>query len=384
MAGSQKLKPYLLVTGDLMSTGGMDMANLALARYLADRGNEVHLVAHRVAKDLAARPNVFFHKVPKPGNSYLLGAPILARTGRQWASRISRRGGRVLVNGGNCNWGDANWVHYVHAAYRPQVQGRFAGFRSRWSRRTFLRQERSVLAKARVIVANSERTRRDLIERLGVPADRVHTVYYGVDRERFRPSTPEERAGAAARLSWPATRPFVAFVGALGDRRKGFDTVFSAWQALCADPAWDANLAVIGTGKELPHWRARAARSKLESRISFLGSRSDIPAVLAACGALVSPTRYEPFGLGVQEALCCGLPAFVSRSAGVAERYPAELQHLLIPDPEDVGDLVEHLRAWRARPAEYRNAVIAAGDKLRGYTWENMAARMIALIEAAG
>ena len=73
---------FLLVSGDFVKTGGMDRANYALASYLADRGDVVELVAHRVASDLLARPNVVFHRVPKPLRSYLMGGPLLDRAGR--------------------------------------------------------------------------------------------------------------------------------------------------------------------------------------------------------------------------------------------------------------------------------------------------------------
>src|SRR5688500_10952457 len=106
------MAPYVIVTGDFVRTGGMDMANLALASYLAERGVELHLVAHRVDTDLSAYPNVRVHFVSKPLDSYLLGGPLLDRAGCAWASRIAARSGRVVVNGGNCSWSDINWIHY--------------------------------------------------------------------------------------------------------------------------------------------------------------------------------------------------------------------------------------------------------------------------------
>src|SRR5262245_51363851 len=63
--GGWAMNPYLLVSGDFTTWGGMDRANYALADYLARQGNEVHLVAHRVAPGLSERPNVIFHRVPK-------------------------------------------------------------------------------------------------------------------------------------------------------------------------------------------------------------------------------------------------------------------------------------------------------------------------------
>ena len=224
--------------------------------------------------------------------------------------------------------------------------------------RRFLRDEReAAVRRARLVVANSERTRRDVIEALGVPPGRVHTVYYGADAEPFRPPSPAERAESRAALGWAESddRPAVAFVGALGDARKGFDTLYEAWRRLAADPGWDARLLVLGAGATLPAWRARAEAEGLGESIRFLGFRDDVPRVLAACDLLVSPTRYEAYGLNVQEALCCGLPAIVSAGAGVAERYPESLRPLLLPDPDDADDLARRVAAWRvptrARPA---------------------------------
>ena len=117
------MRPYLLVSGDFHLGGGMDRANYALADYLAHAGHETHLIAHSVDSELAERPNIFFHPVIKPFGSDMLGEPFLDRIGRHWAAWIRARGGRVIVNGGNCNWNDVNWVHYVHAVYRPSVTG---------------------------------------------------------------------------------------------------------------------------------------------------------------------------------------------------------------------------------------------------------------------
>ncbi len=372
------MRPYLLVAGDFVESGGMDAANHALATFLARQGAEVHLVTHRAAEALAEHPNVTVHQVPKPLGSYLLGEPLLNHVGRYWASRIESRGGRVLVNGGNCQWGDINWVHYVHSAYSPTTSG--SGLRllkHQWAHRRFVREERKALQRANVVITNSERTKRDLVEQLSVPGQRIHTVYYGTDPDRFHPPTQEERCAIREKLGWSADQPIVVFIGALGDRRKGFDTLFAAWQALCADPIWDATLVVIGTGAELPGWTAHAVNAGLDSRIRFLGFRTDVPQLLAACDALVAPTRYEAYGLAVQEALCCGIPALVTQTAGVAERYPTELHDLLVPDPDNVGTLVARLRAWRDNQPEFQRKVAAFSVELRSHTWSQMASQIV-------
>lgn len=382
---TRPIAPLLIVSGDFVKTGGMDAANHALAAYAARQPREVHLVAHRVSDELRDHPNVSFHAVPKPGNSYLLGAPLLDRIGRHWAGHVTAGGGRVIVNGGNCRWGDANWVHYVHAAFEPAVHGSMVRkARARVARWHALHEERLALRAARVIITNSRRTRDDVIGGVGVSAASARTVYYGVDPLVFSQVTPEEQRVLRQRFAWPIDTPIAVFVGALGDRRKGFDTVFSAWELLCRDSAWDAQLIVVGTGGELDHWRARAQARGMTGRIAFLGFRTDVADVLAASDILVHPARYEAYGLAVQEALTRGLPALVSAGAGVAERYPAELRDLLLPDAEDAGDLCDRLRIWRHNIAAVRMKILPFAKGLRERTWDVMAAEVLSAVEAPG
>ena len=197
----------------------------------------------------------------------------------------------------------------------------------------------------------------------------------------FRPVDRSERAKIRASLGWGSDTPMIVFAGALGDRRKGFDTLLEAWRILSVDSAWDATLVVLGAGAEARSLAGKADTLAVGERIKFLGYRKDLPKLLQACDAMVAPTRYDSYGLGVHEALCCGLPAIVSASAGVAERYPSSLRDLLLPDPEDVDALVRLLRAWRTNPDYWREAVRDFSRQLRSYTWDDMARDIVTAIE---
>jgi glycosyltransferase involved in cell wall biosynthesis len=268
----------------------------------------------------------------------------------------------------------------VHAAFEPPPQ-RTALRRAKAAieRPLYLFNERASLSRAELVIANSERTRKDLQERLGIDGSRIRTVYYGIDPERFAPVDAARRDKCRVLLGLNA-RPKVAFVGALGDRRKGFDTLYAAWSELCSRSTWDCDLVVVGRGSELDRWRGRAARDHLDDRVTFLGFRSDVPDVLAACDALVAPTRYEAYGLGVQEALCCGLPAIVSADSGVAERFPPALGALLLQDPNSVTELVQRLDAWRGDIERFRDSTLALSATLRRRTWDTMAEELVALL----
>lgn len=66
-----------LISGDFVRTGGMDMPNFAVAQHLAQCGVSVQLVAFRIAPELSSDPNVHWHRVQKPLQSYSIGLPLL-------------------------------------------------------------------------------------------------------------------------------------------------------------------------------------------------------------------------------------------------------------------------------------------------------------------
>jgi glycosyltransferase involved in cell wall biosynthesis len=361
----------------------MDRANHALAAYLGGR-EEVHLVTHRAWPDVATLPGVVVHAVPRPFRRHLLGAPLLARAGRGLWRTLPQTGRRAVVNGGNCLLPAANWVHYLHAAAAPSASSAAASIKSAFTHRRDRTAELAALSAARVVICNSERTRRDAVERAGIDASRARVIYYGSDPAQFSRATPAERADARAVLGKSADVPIVGFVGALGDRRKGFDTLFAAWHDLCRSGRWDADLVVVGAGAELPRWRERAAAAGLERRVSFLGFRDDVPRLLAGFDLVVHPARYEAYGLSVHEAICRGVPAIVSASAGVAEKYPPSLGSLLLENPDDPSELADRLRTWRDNAERVRAAVVPASDALLGRTWDGMAKDIVeAVVEAA-
>jgi len=380
-------EPWVLVAGGFHQHGGMDKANSALAEYLLSRGHPVHLVAHQVAACLAAHPRVTITRVERPAGSYFFGDWILGLRGKAIARATVVRfpRARVVVNGGNCDWHDINWAHSVHHAWPLSDDHAPLWFKlkSRIDKSIARRRERAALINSRIIIANSERTRQDLITKLGVPAQKIHKVYLGADSPTA-PITADQRIRARNWLGKNTDRPIEVFVGALGfDTNKGIDTLFAAWRRLCASPDWDVDLVVAGGGRGVESWRRRIEQAGLASRITMLGFTDRVIDLLAASDVLVSPVRYEAYGLNVQEALCRGVPAIVSATAGISERYPAQLSSLILRDPSSVDELVECLLQWRGAMAAWKESVKPLAAELRGRSWHDMARDFVAVVENA-
>jgi glycosyltransferase involved in cell wall biosynthesis len=374
--------PWAIVASGFDREGATDQLNAALARYLIGLGIPVELVGHRFADEFIGRGGVRLHRVRKPLGSFFLGESGLDRVGGVVAARLTARrpDARVLVNGVNCAWPDLNWIHFVHHAAQRKGGGgpRWLRVKDRLEAHRASRRERSLLCRARSLIVNSERTRNDLIEKLALSADRMIKVYPATDQP-VRPATTAERAAARAWLELGA-EPVIAFVGGLRhDHHKGFDSLWRAWRELCSRPDWSATLVVAGGGRMLEPWRRTVAGAGLGARVRMLGHSRRVAEVLAASDLLVSPTRYDAYGLNVHEAIAAGIPAMVTASAGVAERFPAELCDMLIRDPENSGDLVKRLLAWSTSRAELPRRFTVFSAALRACDSSDMARQIVEL-----
>jgi glycosyltransferase involved in cell wall biosynthesis len=222
-----------------------------------------------------------------------------------------------------------------------------------------------------------------VIAYLGVDARKVHTVYLGSE-PGLQPPTWDERVAARAKFGITADRPCILFVGALGhDRNKGFDTLWRAWRFLTTRRDWDGILVVAGSGRSLSSWKREIEAANAGNRVRLLGFVDEMAGLLAAADLLVSPVRYDAYGLNVQEALCRGVPALVSRRAGVTERFTAEMSDMVLADPEDVGEVVTRLLWWRQAMEAWRARTAGLGAQLRRHTWTDMAARIVSLAEGS-
>jgi glycosyltransferase involved in cell wall biosynthesis len=243
------------------------------------------------------------------------------------------------------------------------------------------RRERYAARLARMLIANSNRTSRDLIGHFGVDPAVVRTVYLGAE-STWGQVTATERADAREALKILPNAEVVLFLGSLGfDHRKGFDVLLEAWRILSSDPNWSAQLLVAGEGNAKAFWRRQIATFGLEGSVRILGFSDRVPELLAAADLLVSPVRYEAYGLNVQEAVSRGIPALVSAQAGVAEKYGEEFSPMLLPDPEDVPDLVARLQQWHANRMHWLERFQSFGQTLRGYGWKDMAREFVSVVE---
>lgn len=381
MTGAATPPPWVLVCGGFHRLGGMDRANLALAEVLLEQGREVFLVGHNFDSEILKNPHVHATVVPRP-IGVLMAEASLRRSGMRIATEVTRRwpNARVVVNGGNCPWPDINWIHSVHAAWPRFDANAPLWFRakSRVNKQKARRDELYALRRAKLVIANSERTRTDLIA-IGIPAEKIHVVYLGSEPD-WKPAGPDERIQARKSFDLPLDGVVVSFVGGLGyDRNKGFDTLLAAWREAKLE---NAVLVAAGGGRGFSQWPRQIERLGLRDQVRLLGFTDRVGDLLAASDLFVSPVRYEAFGMNVLEAVCRGVPSIVSKTAGVAELYPKELEGWLLNDAEDIRALGTIIRDWEQRIEMARGEFVDLGTTLRAHSMRRMAAAMILSAES--
>jgi glycosyltransferase involved in cell wall biosynthesis len=86
----------------------------------------------------------------------------------------------------------------------------------------------------------------------------------------------------------------------------------------------------------------------------------------------------------VMEAICRGVPAIVSSTAGVAELYPEHLRAFQVPNPEDRRKLAGLIREWYSDSHKMRELFEPFSARLRNRTLSAMAEEIIGLSESGG
>jgi UDP-glucose:(heptosyl)LPS alpha-1,3-glucosyltransferase len=226
------------------------------------------------------------------------------------------------------------------------------------------------------LLALTDEVKSDVVDIYDVPEADIEILAPGFDPETFNPKRrAQRRAEARARFGYGEGDRVLLFVGNELER-KGFDVLLDAVARL-KEPA----VKLLGAGRVAPvAYRSLLEQVGLTDRLQWVGNSNDVALLHAASDAFVLPTRYEPWGLVIVEALGSGLPVVTSRLAGAARTVQDGQTGRLLRDPEDPAELAEALSwALSGRPA----ATQTIATSVRDYTWAEVIARYEGVLRAA-
>jgi glycosyltransferase involved in cell wall biosynthesis len=206
---------------------------------------------------------------------------------------------------------------------------------------TFRYVERGLARRASRIIAITDALARFQVERVGLPADKIEVIHYGLDElpAAWGPNAAE---------SLPEEAKVLLAVCRL-EPQKGVDVAVHALpKILTRHP--EAHLVVLGEGPERAALHA-LARS-LDVPVHLPGRVPDVAAWLRRADLLVHPVRWEGFGLALLEAMLASLPIVASRVSSIPEIVVDGETGLLVP-PDDPEALAGAISAVLDHPRDY-------------------------------
>ena len=217
---------------------------------------------------------------------------------------------------------------------------------NRWTRAYSPRVVPRVLAAARRVIAVSEFTRRELIELLRVPEEKIRVVPNAVGEEFTNVGEAEEG-------------DYVLAVGTL-EPRKNLERLIEAVRRS------DRELRVVGA-------RGWGGVEIGGNGVRWLGEVNDVELARLYRGAtcVAYPSLYEGFGIPVLEAMACGAPVVTTRGTAMEEVADGAAVLVDARDPAEIAAGIE-------RAATDRDELVARGlERARQFRWDAVAAATV-------
>lgn len=191
----------------------------------------------------------------------------------------------------------------------------------RIDRRLRRRNERAAFCTANAVVFDSHHTRHRVMSEYAVPGSRFRTIHGGVDAERFRPPTANERLAARTGLGLSPRDFAVAWCGRLSPE-KNLPLLIRA-----VGEASDAvgRLLLVGDGPQRRELETLVGELGLGHCVHFAGLQNDVRPYLHAADAFAFPSTGESFGGALVEAMACGLACVVARPGACVRNASEEI-----------------------------------------------------------
>ena len=228
--------------------------------------------------------------------------------------------------------------------------------------------ERAGMQAADKVIAVSNLTRNIVIEKYGIPPEKVVTVHNAV-RFAGTPSADVER-GVKDKI--------VTFLGRITYQKGPDYFVEAAAKVLKRLP--NVRFVMAGSGDMMNHIIRRVAKLGIADRFHFTGflKGDDVQKMFALSDVYVMPSVSEPFGISPLEAMKSNVPVIISKQSGVAE----VLDYAVKVDYWDVDAMADAIYALVQYPALAKMFAKKGLEEVTGLKWDNAAAEVKKVYES--
>ena len=248
-------------------------------------------------------------------------------------------------------------------------------YRSSFKSRVYARPVLNLVTrKACHIITDSEFSKAQIVEHLGVPASKVTRIYCGVNgsfqvvdrREAF------EKVSAKLRV----VRPYLLYVGSLKPH-KNVSTLLKAFALLGKRQRIPHDLLIVGDDAQQKRvLLEEASKLGISGRTHMVSAVTQdlLPFVYAAADVLVMPSRIEGFGLPVLEAMACGTPVVSSHAASLPEVGADAVLYFDPASAEELADRMEQVLSSTELQQDLRKRGL---ERAAAFTWDESARKHV-------
>lgn len=212
------------------------------------------------------------------------------------------------------------------------------------------------------VIAVSKTTKRDIVQILGVPEERVSVVYNGVERFAGQDDIRED-------ISCAAEKKYLFYIGDFRDNKNVISAIQAFEKYMRRDPELHFFLAGNPRGKNYIKIREYIKERGISSKIAFLGYVSDAEKVFLYrhAHAFVFVSLYEGFGVPIVEAMLYETPVITSNCSSMAE-IAVDGSAILV-DPTNIGEIASAMEA--VDDLTCRRHLVEKGKSIaERYTWD--------------
>lgn len=228
--------------------------------------------------------------------------------------------------------------------------------------------ERYGMEKADHIIAVSYYTKKLIVSRYGIPAEKISVVHNGVlERDETKPPVPVARR----------KDKMVLFLGRITFQKGPDYFIEAASRVLSVLP--DVTFVMAGSGDMMIRMIEQVAELRMGTHFHFTGflRGEEVERIYGMSDLYVMPSVSEPFGISPLEAMSCDVPVILSRQSGVSE----VLRHALKVDFWDVHDLADKIIAVLKYPILARELVKQSRDEINELHWDKAGEKILSVYE---
>lgn len=242
-----------------------------------------------------------------------------------------------------------------------------------WKKRLFATVEKFLARFTDKIITVSDALKQEVLEREGLSAKLLTTIYNGIEIEKFVPETDIKLTRRS--LNIPELGPVIGTIARLAPQ-KGVSYFLKAASLL---KEYQVNFLVVGDGPLREELEKEVNELGLKNRVIFAGQRENIPEILAMLDIFALSSVTEGLPLTILEAMAAGKPVVATRVGGIPEAILEGKTGLVVApkDPEALAVALASLLGERDRISRMgANGLKLVREK---FTVESMVQRTIEL-----